>query len=274
MVKDDSWHLAPGQLDSYAQFRLDYAGQASVEAHMTSCAQCRTLAVGVAPAPLLCRAWEGVSLEVAAPRQPFLLRGLQRLGLPEVDAVALHASASLHLPLVLAVLGALSFAAAGTAFAGGDLSLYLLVAPMVPALAVVAAYDTTDPLREMAGPTPYSKLRLALLRTLVAVTLSLPPAVLVGLTVPGVGALAVGWLLPTLAVTSLALALLTWWRARVVGPAVTGAWLSLVLALRAQETVSSVLLPAAQLAFAGAACLCALVFTVRLYRGHSAGGFA
>jgi hypothetical protein len=191
-----------------------------------------------------------------------------------VDAVALQASASLHLPLVLAVLGALGFAAAGTVFAGGDVPLYLLVAPIVPALAVMAAYDNTDPLREIAGPTPYSKLRLALLRTLVAVALSLPAAVLIGLAVPGVGPLAVGWLLPSLMVTALALALLTWWPARVVGPAVTGAWCSLVLALRAQDSLSTVLLPTVQLTFAGVACLCALVFAVRLSRGHATGGFA
>lgn len=269
-----TWHVEPDLLSDYASGRLDHPAQASVEAHMTACSPCRALARQVAPAASLARAWEGVALEVAAARYPAPLRTLRRLGLPDTDAVTLQASASLHVPLVLAVLGALASAAVGTALAGGDLSLYLLVAPMVPALAVVAAYDTTDPLRDVAGPTPYSKLRLALLRTLVALTVSLPAAVLIGLTVPGVGALAVGWLLPSLAVTGLALVLLTWWRARVVGLAVTGAWSSLVLALRAEQTVSTVLLPAAQLAFAGVACLCALVFAVRLSRGHSTGGLA
>lgn len=269
-----TWHAGPDLLERYASGRLDDAAQASVEAHMTSCAQCRAVAVDVAPRPVLARAQEGISAAVAAPRHPAPLRLLQRWGLPEGDAVALHASASLHVPLVLAVIGALGLAGVGSALAGGQAFLYLLVAPLVPALAVVAAYETTDPLRELAGPTPYSKLRLALLRTLVAGLLSLPAAVLVGLAVPGVGVLAVGWLLPSLAVTSLALALLTWCRARVVGPSVAASWCAVVGVLRTYDSVETALLPMAQLAFAAVACACALVFVIRLSQARVAGGFA
>ena len=62
---------------------------------------------------------------------------------------------------------------------------YAVVAPLLPAMLVAAAYDASDPTRELLDATPFSKLRIALLRTALAVAAALPVVVLMGVLVPG-----------------------------------------------------------------------------------------
>ena len=83
--------------------------------------------------------------------------------------MVLRASSNLLLALGIAAAAALVFALAAAQLSERSQQLaWLAVAPLLPALLVAAAYDSTDPLRELADPTPYSKLRVALLRTAVA----------------------------------------------------------------------------------------------------------
>jgi hypothetical protein len=140
---------------------------------------------------------------------------------------------------------------------------FLLLAPMIPVLAVVAAYDATDPLREVAAAAPYSKLRMALLRTAFALAVALPVTAAIGLLLPGLESLAFVWLLPGLVLTCLGLVLLTWlspWRS---GALVAGAWGTTVTAIARFDDVTVLASASAQLLFAVGAALMGVVLILR-----------
>ena len=167
----------------------------------------------------LALAWTGIRAAIQRPALPPVLRLLRRIGLSEQDSVLLSASQSLRGPWTLATSAILVFAVAAS-FPGQSIgqALYLLVAPLVPVLGVVAAFAAGDTGAELTGPTPYSKTRLALLRTAAVIVTTVPLVVALGAIVPGIGWLAIAWLGPALGLTLTALVALTWFR-----PAITGA---------------------------------------------------
>lgn len=233
-----TWHVDDALLEQYAQDRLGLAAAASVETHLTACAQCRAAVARCIPTRSAGEVWMRVRAEIAAPRRPRVVRLLRRAGLRDADAVVLATSRALHVPWVLAVAGAVGFAvAAATAGETRGRVLLVLVAPLLPALAVLAAYDTTDPVRELVETTPASKLRLALLRTLVALLGSLPPLLIVGLAVTGRGLEFLVWVLPALALTALALLLLTWWTVRTTAGVLVLGWVVTCVGIGSRELV-------------------------------------
>ena len=129
-------------------------------------------------------------------------------------------------------------------------------------LAVVAAYDATDPLRHLTGTTPASALRTALLRSVAALTIAVPLTIAVGLLVPGLRDLAGTWVLPGLALTSGSLVLLTRWTARVTFPVVAAGWLVLV-GLRSGSTVAALTSTGGQVACLVATALLTAVLVLR-----------
>ena len=115
----------------------------------------------------------------------------------------------------------------------------LLVAPLVPVLAVLVAYDGTDPLRAVAATTPLSQLRIMLLRTVAAAGTAVPLTLAVTLVIPGLATFAAVWLLPALVLTVIALTLLSWCPARMTGALVAGAWLVFVVGLRSAGSLQT-----------------------------------
>jgi len=87
-----AWHVSRPVVELYATGGLDHAAEASAEMHLTSCGTCREVVSGLFPAPDVEELWEGVRAEIAAPGDPWLVRLLRRLGLPDADAVILTAS--------------------------------------------------------------------------------------------------------------------------------------------------------------------------------------
>jgi hypothetical protein len=268
----NEWHVGPELLAAYAAGGLDLARQSAVETHVESCADCLRAASSAAGRPTLDEVWQGVLVATAAPRKPWPARVLR---LADTDAVILRASSSLYRPWLLSLVGAIVLGVAGSMLTPTDQRLYyLLIAPLLPAVAVAAAYDSTDPVREIAAATAFSKVRIALLRTALAVAVALPVVLAVGLILPFVGTEAFAWLLPSLALTLLALALLTWWTAPAAAGAVAGLWLVVVGLLRAADQLTAVGTPAVQLAFAVVALLTVAVLAVRLTSHHAPGGYA
>jgi hypothetical protein len=240
------WHAGPDLLGQYAAGRLDPVGQAAVETHLERCADCRADATAVASPPALETVWDRVLAEVRTPEPGRLARVLRRLHVAEVDVVVLRASANLVVAMAVAVTVTLGFALVAAQLSHDRQELaWLTIAPLLPALLVAGAYDSTDPIRELADATPYSKLRVALLRTLVAVLGAVPLVVAMGL-VPEIDVSVVAWLLPALAVASVLLVLLTRLSAAVSVAAVAAVWVLGVAALRAGDQVDQVTAPLGQ----------------------------
>lgn len=258
------WHAGPDLLRRYADGSLDDVGQAAVETHVSGCSACRLEAQALVPADELEATWSLVLGRVSEPPVPWPFRVLRRLGVPEADLVVLRASANLVLALAMATAAAVGFAIVAAFLRTSYQELfYLAVAPLLPAVLVAGAYDSTDPLRELSEATPASKLRVALLRTGVAVLGALPLALLMGL-VPNIETSVAAWLLPSLALTMVTLVLLTWWRATVAVGVVSVTWLVVVGALRAGGELALIGGPVGQALAAAVLVLAAGVLVARL----------
>jgi anti-sigma factor RsiW len=237
-MSNQPWHADADLIGAYARGQLDAAAEASVETHVTRCPSCRAVAAEVVAATASTDSglptsvlWDAVATRIAAPRTGPVGRALQRLGVSEPDLVVLRSSRSLAVPFALSLLAALCFAfLAGQLSAAQQRGWLLLVAPLVPALLVAAAYDLTDPLRGISDSTPLSQVRVALLRTIVAVAAAVPVVALLA-RVPQVGLSPSAWLLPSLTLTVLTLVLLTRWPAPVAVGAVATAWTLAVAAM-------------------------------------------
>lgn len=271
-----SWHVDEDTWAAYAAGRLDAVAEASVETHVAGCARCRDAARAVVAPAQTAAVWDAVRTSVATPVLPWPLRLLRRLGARPDDLVVVSAADSLLVPWAAAVgsavLAACLVGLAGLGPTDRD-AVFLLLAPLVPVLTVVLAYDALDPLREVSLATAYSKLRAALLRATAALAVAVPATLAVGL-VPGLEDLAFAWLLPSLGLTTAALVLLTRLEAPYAGAVVGLGWLGVVAVLRAGGDVSVLSSPGAQvasvaLALALGAVLLARTSTLRLQGGRS-----
>jgi hypothetical protein len=265
-----SWHVEEPLWEAYAAGRLDQVAAAGVDTHLTACARCQSNARGYVES--LEPVWAAVSLDVARPRLPRVLRPLARLGVPDHILVPLAASDSLLLPWAVAVGAGLATALLAGLADVHQAVVFLLLAPLVPVLSVMAAYDATDSLRELAAATPYSKLRLALVRTTAALVFAVPVTLAVGLLVPGLQSLGVGWLVPGLGLTMAALVVHTWTDAWTAGGGVGLAWSLVVLATSRGRDVESLTTGPAQAAFAALALVMALAFVLRTTTQRLPGG--
>jgi Putative zinc-finger len=257
------WHAGPDLLRQYAAGRLDPVAQAAVETHVERCASCRADTADLVGPAVLEPVWDRVLVEVRTPEPGRVTRLLRWLHVPEVDVVVLRASANLVVALAVAVTAALAFALGAAQLSHDRQQLaWLAIAPLLPALLVAGAYDSTDPIRELADATPYSKLRMALLRSLVAVLGAVPLVLVMGL-VPEIDVSVVAWLLPALAVASVLLVLLTRLSAAASVGAVAVVWVLAVAALGAGDQLDQVTAPLGQSLSLLVAVACALVLARR-----------
>lgn len=261
-----SWHIDPPTWEAYVAGRLALGAEASVETHLTGCAECRAAAKAHVEPAAADAVWTQVRATISAPALPLPLRLLQRLGVPGDDLVVVAATESLLVPWAVAIGFAMTCACmvglAGLGPASRD-AVFLALAPLIPALAVVAAYDSLDPLREVMAPTPYSKLRLALLRATASLAVAVPATSVIGLVVPAVDDLAFMWLAPSLCLTLGVLVLLTWCEAKVAGTVVASVWVAVVTAVRLSGTVAPLTAPGVQIGFAALGAVLAATLVLR-----------
>ncbi|MFI5801949.1 zf-HC2 domain-containing protein [Streptomyces sp. NPDC051561] len=175
----------------------------ALEAHLEGCPGCRerlSAAVAVeAPAVtvLTGAVWSGLEGELAA-SVPVRARRRAKLSVWATPAMAPW------LAMVVAVAG-LALLLDLTAPGSGRVSMVLMLAPVLPVCGVAASWSRgLDPAYELTASTPRAGLQLVLRRT-ASVLAVVIPALLVGGWVTGVSA--AQWLLPSLAFTSLTLAL-------------------------------------------------------------------
>ena len=264
------WHVSELVWEAYVAGRLDSAAEASIDAHVVGCSTCHVAARGYVADESTDQLWSSIQATVAQPVLPASVRWLARLGIPREDLVLLSASSGLYLPWMVAVVSALVAAfVSGTAQHHHE-AWFLLLAPLVPIFAVAAAFDATDPIRELCEATPYSKLRLALMRATAALGVALPVTTLLGLLVPDLESLAFVWLLPALGLTSTTLVAMTWLRVWTAGGTVATAWVVLVGTLTHLGRLDTLTSPTPQLAFAALATALTATFAVRtLHSGYA-----
>ena len=233
-----SWHVDEPILARYADGTLGGATLYSVEAHLVGCARCRGALSRRVDEGRLDGIWAGVRDRVDAPRQGAVERTLVRLGLPTHVARLLIATPSLRPSWILSVAVSLAFAVVANRLTGAGVLPFLLVAPLVPVIGVAAAFARpVDPVWEIGAATPTGGFRLTMIRAAAVLSVSVALAGLAALGLPEPGWTAVAWLLPSLGLTGLTLALSTT-SARIptVAGAVATSWsIGVVLAGRLAE---------------------------------------
>lgn len=287
--------LSGDLLARYASGALDEATAWSVEAHVPGCAPCRAVLAARLDGSRLERNKSVLLTRLALPGPGPAGRVLRWCRVPDHVVTLLSATPALrrsYLAGVALVLAAAIGAAyllvpdglvggpavvgpgtAGAALAAGAwaaLLPYLAVAPLVPLIAVAAAFSARlDPAYELALAAPVSALWLLLVRAVAVVAVTLVPTAAAALALPGPWWLASALLLPALAVCAAALAAAT-----VVGP-VTGAigagtaWVAVVTAAIVARHPAAAFGPAGQAGAAAVLLIAAAVLAVRRERFES-----
>jgi signal transduction histidine kinase len=109
--------------------------------------------------------------------------------------------------------------------------VFLLVTPVLPVAGVAAAYGPwADPSHELASTTPFSGLRLLLLRSLAVLVATTALTAVAGSLIPSSDVSIFAWVLPALALTVASLALSTFVAPHVAAAAVAALWVAIVIA--------------------------------------------
>ena len=182
MTSHHTWHLDDDLLRGYVGGTVDGAHASSVEQHVLRCVACRTRVnalVTVSGTSMLDDVWIRVSDDLQSPRPPVTERVLTRIGLAADDALLLWSAPAFKAPWLAATVATLAFATLAASINDQrGLMFFLIVAPLLPVAGVALAYGPmADPAFEVAAATPYSALRLVLLRTVAVLATTLPLAV-------------------------------------------------------------------------------------------------
>lgn len=230
----NAWHLDDELAAGYAEGSLTGPQAASLEAHVATCAHCQAVLATRAPAPRLESIWAEVADLVDAPRQGWLERLLVRLGLAPGDARLVVCAPSLRLAWVLSICATLMFTVAASAVTPRGLQAFLVIAPLLPVMGVGLAYGPwTDPMFETSVSSPYSSVRLLLLRTAMVLLVTVGLTAAAGAVIPGRG-YAFVWLLPAAALVGVTLALSAWVPPLMAAITTSVGWLGLVGLIWAQ----------------------------------------
>lgn len=224
-----TWHVDAHDLDRYAVGAMGGVGLASVEAHLVTCAVCRSaLTTIVHPASDLPPAddavWAGIVDRVDRGTRTFTRSS--RLWQVSLSSPPLAA--------VTVVLAALMIVGVALARLGGSADatvIVVVVGPLVPLVTARLAFvSQVDPAGRMSGAVPLSGSRVASMRALVSVVV----ACVAGLAMTPVTTLTVAdsmaWLLPALAASSLAVAIGTFVDSTVPSGVFALVWLSVTAA--------------------------------------------
>ncbi len=203
-----------------------------VEQAMDASAAWRALVGSNVPELRLEENLAAITVELDAPKRGFVERIMTRIGMPEHVARLMAATPVMRRSWYLASFLVLFFglAAANPDGNTGSLVFFLALAPIVPVLGVGLAYGPgIDPAHDMTVATPISGFRLLLLRSISVLATSVVfggVASLLGSTQEGLEI--VGWLLPSLALTTITLALSSVINTRAAAAVTAAGWLTVV----------------------------------------------
>lgn len=224
-----TWHLDHELAERYASGRASRDVSASIEQHLIGCGQCRGLLASYAGPQRSDRIWAGVIERVQAPPVRRIERLLRACGMSDSMARLLIVTPSLRGSWLTGVVGVLVIAELVANTSPSGIVLFMALAPVLPMISVTEAFGgDMDPSRGMVAAAPYPMLRLLLARTATVVACTLIPAAALAPLLPGSTWLAMGWLLPSLALTGVVLVLTPRVPALPVAGTLAGAWMVLV----------------------------------------------
>lgn len=213
-MTNTDWHVAEPMLSRFARAprRVDDITAASIETHLISCAQCRAVVSASADDEILRTSWDAIADRIDRPRVTPFERAAGRLGLPTASARLVGLTPALQIATVagVAVLAALAVLASRAADSAGP---FLIVAPIVPLATVgLLAASVNDPAGEIGVTTAMHGFGIVLRRSVVTLMLTLAVLGVASIALPDVGAVALGWVLPGLALSVTAVLLSSWVR--------------------------------------------------------------
>jgi hypothetical protein len=201
-----------------------------VEQHLLSCAACRLMLAPEVEESRLDRVWAGVIERVTAPQAGLFERLLRRLGVTEATARLIAVTPSLRAGWLAAVASLLGVALLVARSGERGIGVFFVLAPLLPMLGVAVAFAPwVDPTYETISASPYDNFRLLLVRAVAVVTTTLGLVLVAGLLLPGDPWLALGWLLPALALSVLTLAVEPWLEPTYSAIVLTAVWLLVAL---------------------------------------------
>ena len=212
MTAPISWHVRDEDLRAYVDGSAPASAAMSIEAHVVTCAACRSRLRDHVPLEPLEAIWRQIEDSVQVPPTPKIHRVLRHVGFTTSDMVLLAAAPALRAAWVIGTCIVLTFPllAVGWSTSHG-ITAFLLMAPLAPIAGVAFAYGSdADQTHELAVASPYPAPRLLLVRTLAVIAFCLPFAATAGLLLPGPRWLAVAWLLPAATSVVVILAASTW----------------------------------------------------------------
>jgi hypothetical protein len=267
-MRTGEWHVADGDLRTYAEGAARPPWLWSTETHLRACAHCRERLAGYADPAAATAGWARLDAELDAPRPGRVEALLVRLAVPPDTARLLACTPGLRKSWLAAVASTLTITAAAAHLAQSMAVpiLLLAIAPLLPLVGVAISFGPrVDPSYELAVVAPLHTFRLLLLRCAAVLSATTSLTAVASLALPGYGPVVLGWLVPSLALTLLSLALTPRLGPVRAAVAVGLGWAVLLAGTVRVGTGESVVFTAAgQVGLAGAAVLAALaVWKVR-----------
>lgn len=244
------WHLPDDDIRRYAALGLAPPVLWSADAHLAACAACRERLTAAAPPDLVGDGWARLDAELDAPLPGPVERLLVRVGVPDHTARLLAATPTLRRSWLAAVVLTLALTALLANLAHP--AVFLVVAPLLPLTGVALSFGPrVDPTFEIALVAPMHTFRLVLLRCAAVLATTTALSGLASLALPDLGLAALGWFLPSLALTVTSLALSPRFGPVTAAALVGAGWLALVAAtFGAGGGRPAVFVPAGQLLLA------------------------
>ena len=273
-----AWHAGADLLASYAAGTAGPVDAWSVEAHLTGCATCRGALSARVDSQRLARNREMLLVRAAIGDGGRVRRLLRRCGVPDYVLSLLAATPSLRASWLLSVAAVIAVVAGETAAVGygwfpaaavqpgrGALAPFLLVAPLLVLAGVAAAFQPMfDPSWRLAAAAPFSGFTLLMIRTVCALAAALIPVTAVAFGLPGPAWLPAALLLPSLALSAVALAAATVLDPRTAAAVTAALWVvPAVLLLASGYSPLLIVAPGAQIASAAVLAACTAVLVAR-----------
>ncbi len=236
------WHIPDELIRRFATDpgEVGEVTAASIEQHLTACRTCQAGLAQLSSRSELDLVWAEVADRTDRAGSGFSERLLHRLGIESASARLLAATAALRAGAILAV----SFIVAAVVFVSraadtGD--VFLVLAPIVPTGLVALSFAPgADPAGECGLATPMFGFRLLVRRVFAVEAVALLVLAIGSLFVPIDGLRALGWLLPSLALSLGTLAGAARWSAPDVSAGVMTAWITAVLLASSAEEGSAI----------------------------------